>query len=197
MMDITDEKELVQRLRNGDFEAFEQLYRHYRKRLAGNFVKLLRSDVLAQDALPDLFLKVWNARATIDPTQSFRSSIYRIAENPGIDIYRTAARAKKLMQQLLAVCDSGYTHVEEHIISEENIRMVRQIIAQLPAQQKKVYTLHKLEGKSYEEISVLLRISPSTINKHIYRAHRFVKSQLLKAPQFTITLILTTLLAGM
>ena len=197
MMDITDEKELVQRLRNGDFEAFEQLYRHYRKRLAGNFVKLLRSDVLAQDALQDLFLKVWNARATIDPTQSFRSYIYRIAENQVIDIYRKAARDKMLMQQLLAVCDSGYTHVEEHIISEENIRMVRQIIAQLPAQQKKVYTLHKLEGKSYEEISVLLRISTSTINKHIYRAHRFVKSQLLKAPQFTITLILTTLLAGM
>ena len=47
-------------------------------------------------------------------------------------------------------------------------------IEALPAQRKLVFTLCKLEGKSYAEVSRLLQISESAVNDHISRAHRFI-----------------------
>ncbi|HMR19163.1 MAG TPA: sigma factor, partial [Sphingobacterium sp.] len=64
---------LLHRLREGDTLAFEQIYDRYKGRLAANFIRLLRNDELAKDALQDLFVRLWNSRSTIDVSQPFTS----------------------------------------------------------------------------------------------------------------------------
>ena len=69
--------------------------------------------------------------------------------------------------------------VEEHFISKENSGILYQAIELLPPKRKLVFRLCKLEGKTYEEVSLLLGISLSTISDHIVKANLFIKSQLL------------------
>lgn len=190
-----NEQGLLLRLQAGDTYAFEMLYNSYKHRLSANFIKLLRDDELAKDALQDLFVRVWNGRASIDPEQSFRAFLFRIAKNLVIDYYRKAARDKSMQEKMLRENEISYQHVEEQLVSRENIGLVRSIIDKLPEQQHRAYMLHKIEGKSYNEISELMGISPSTINKHIYMAHRFVKDRLAHSP-LLLKLLLVAILSG-
>lgn len=188
---VFDEKELVTRLREGDKVAFERLYAQYKTRLAGNFIKLLRDDELAKDAMQELSLKLWNARESIDVDQSFKAYLFRIAENLVFDYYKKMARDRAKETSLLSELEDWYSHIEEDLISKENISQVRAIIDKLPEKQRKAYVLHKMEGKSYKEIAEIMDIAPSTINKHIYTAHKFVKEQIIASAHFRKVILIT------
>lgn len=173
-----DEKELLVRMQQGDRGAFEAIYNHYKHRLAATLIRLLRDDELAKDVLQDLFMRIWNSRGQIDAGQPFRAYLYRIAENLVIDHYRKAARNHTMQAAMLRADYDVHRQTEERIFAKDELAYVRSIINKLPQQQRRAYVLHKFEGKSYREISELMNISPSTINKHIYAAHKFVKEQL-------------------
>lgn len=190
-----DEADLLQLLKKGDKKAFESLYHLYKERLAVNFIKLLRDDELAKDALQELFIRVWNNRLSIDLNQSFRSYLFRIAQNLAIDYYRKAARDKS-MQTLMLQQDNWYQHIEEQLVARENLAILYSILDKLPEKQRRAYILHKVENKSYKEISELMNITPSTINKHIHVAHQFVKEQLIRSPFLFRTILAVWLLAN-
>ena len=90
----SNEKYLIALLNNGNEGAFEELYRLYSNRLFGYFIKFVKSEIIAADLLQDAFIKIWNNRQNIDPEKSFRSYLFRIAENLVYDFFRKAARNK-------------------------------------------------------------------------------------------------------
>ncbi|ACU04560.1 RNA polymerase sigma factor [Pedobacter heparinus] len=191
-----DEQELLLALKKGEVAAFEEIYKRYKQRLAVNFLKLLRSEELAQDALQDLFIKIWTLRKSIDPDKSFQAYLFKIAQNIVFDFYRKAARDKKMQLQMLLENEDFYSHIEENLASKDNISLVHELIAQLPPQQQKVFTMFKLEEKSYKEISILLGISPSTINKHVHQANKVIKAELQSRIDIQFVIILSALLAS-
>lgn len=189
------ETELLIRLRNDDSLAFEEIYNNFKKPMALKLIKLLRDDELAQDALQDLFTRLWYNRRSIDIELSFSAYLYRIAQNLIIDIYRKAARDKKLRDMLLQSQPNWYQNVEELLIQKDQLVQIQSIIDKLPTHQKTTYLLYRIEGKSYKEISELLKISHSTINKHIYFANKFIKKQLILSPELAKCLIAAYLIA--
>ena len=78
------------RLLQGDELAFEKIYRLYSPRLYGKLLKLLKSVPQTEEILQDVFLKVWEYRASIDPEKSFRAFLFKIAENKVYDFFRKA-----------------------------------------------------------------------------------------------------------
>ncbi|WP_104383011.1 RNA polymerase sigma factor [Sphingobacterium sp. HMA12] len=191
---LTNEKDLLQRLIDGDHAAFEIIYHHYKQQLAVNFIKLLKDDDLATDALQDLFTRVWNNRASIDAKQSFKAYLYRIAKNLVIDFYRKAAHDKTLHDLLLRATD-WYSPIEEQLIKKENKEIFDSLLDKLPPQQRRAFELHKLKGKSYKEIADIMGITPTTINKHIYQASQSIKEQVLKSPHLFRVIFIPIILA--
>lgn len=173
--ELNNEKKWLLLLREGSEQAFEKIYLLYSKRLFGNLLKLVKSESIAQEILQEVFLKVWDNRRFIDTEKSFRSYLFKIAENKTYDFFRKAARDHKLQQLLLAAATEGYEHIESLIVNKENNRLLQQAIEALPPQRQQVFRLCKLEGKSYEEVSRLLGISTSTISDHIVKASRAVR----------------------
>lgn len=190
---LDNELELLQQLKDGNHGAFELIYHHYKQQLAVNFLKLLKDDDLAGDALQELFTRVWNNRTAIDPGQSFKAYLYRIAKNLAIDYYRKAASDRQL-RELLLQKTNWYDPIEEQLIKKENKQIFESLLAKLPEQQRRAFELHKLNGKSYKEIATLMGISPSTINKHIYQASRNIKEQVLKSPHLFRLILLPIIL---
>lgn len=175
---MPEERELLTRLRQGDYMAFNQLYQRYKIRLTGNIYRLVKSDELTEDILQDLFLKIWEMRGAIDPGKSFRSYLFRIGENLVYDLYRRAARDEKLLDHFFLYNKRHYQHVEEAVFNKEARSQLQQAIDSLPAQCRKVFVLFQIEGKSYREITEIMGISASTINNHLVRANHLLKSRL-------------------
>lgn len=190
MVNADPEKEydLVVRLKRGDVEAFHKLYVLYSARLYGMLVKLTKSETVSEDLLQNVFLKVWTGRDHIDPTQTFRAYLFKIAENLAYDFFRQSERDLRRRKELLLRTILYYEQGDEACYRHEKEMALYQAIESLPPQRKQVFTLCKLNGKSYEEVSQLLRISASTINDHIVKATRFLRERL--KGQFLLLLLL-------
>ena len=173
-----NENELVTRLRDDNQEAFAQLYRLYSGRLLGYIIRLVKSDWYAAELLQDTFVKLWNNRKNIDPDGSFRSYLFRIAENNVYDFFRKAARDKKLQEAIIKNACENYRHVEENLLTKENEQILQDAINLLPPKRRQIFQLIKIEERSYEEVSTLLNISVSTINDHIVKATKSIHEAL-------------------
>lgn len=191
-----DERTLLHKLRKGDAYAFEQIYHLYKRRIAGNFLKLLKSDELVEELLQDLFLRVWTHRERIDSEQPFRAYLFRISENMVYDLYRTAARDKKMRERLTFTQSESYTHVEEMIFNEEQSELLSRAISLLPPRRQQIFRLSKIEGKSYKEISEILNISQSTVNDHLLKANRFLRDYISENKDIATLLLVSSLLNG-
>ena len=173
-----NEEALVKELLTGDAQAFEKIYQLYSKRLYGHLLKLVKEPEEAKEILQEVFISVWRSREKIDPDKSFRSYLFKIAENKGVDFFRKTARDKKMEERLSVFASADYVYIEEMMISKEKAAMLQQAIAALPAQRRQVFSLCKLDAKSYQEVSALLGISVSTISDHIVKATKFIRLHL-------------------
>lgn len=108
-----NEKDLIILLNQDNQAAFEELYRLYSQRLLAYLTRLVKSQLFASEILQEAFIKIWNHQKNIDPEQSFRSYLFRIAENLVYDFFRKAARDQKLEAALINRACDEYRHVEE------------------------------------------------------------------------------------
>ena len=173
-----DEKELLALLKQGNEQAFEKIYNLYSPRLFGNIYRMVKSESTTQEILQDTFIKIWSGRDSIDPDKSFRSYLFRIAENKVYDFFRKAARDKKIQARLFSAATEEYEHIEEMIYRKENALVLQKAIDSLSPQRQQVYRLIKLDNKSYEEVSRLLGISVSTISDHIVKGNKAIREYL-------------------
>lgn len=171
---LLNEKELIQRIIKGDTMAFEQVYQHYAKRLSIKLLHLLKNEELAQDILQDVFLKVWEIRGNLDPELSFISLLYTIAGNYCKNSFRKAL-SQQLYEQHHGL-EEAYCPIEQQLEHKETGMALQAALDKLTPRQKQVFTLHKIEGRSYKEISELLGISPNTINQLMQQANKQLKA---------------------
>ncbi|WP_413670089.1 RNA polymerase sigma factor [Mucilaginibacter sp. Mucisp86] len=169
------EKELLARLRQGDSKAFDQIYHHYSLKIYANILRMVKDADDAQELLQDVFLKVWQKRHNIDPEQSFKSYLFRISRNLVYNFFRDVSIERKVMDYLASIGTELHTDLEDDLMFKEQKQLLEQAINQLPPQRRQVYTLCKIEGHSYAEVSRMLGISTSTISDHIVKATRFIK----------------------
>ena len=174
----SNEKGLVKLLTEGNEVAFEKLYRLYSDRLLAYLLKLLKSEDMACEVLQDVFIKIWHNRQHINVEQSFRSYLFRIAENLVYDFFRKAARDKKLQAVLIRRACKDYSPIEEGLCMKERSQLLQEAIDALPPKRREVFQLVKMEERSYEEVSLMLHVSTSTINDHIVKATKFIRKNL-------------------
>lgn len=195
-VNLTDEKTLLFQLKNGDERAFEILYNSYKFRLAGNLFKLLKSDDLVKETLQELFFKIWEVRTQIDPEKSFKSYLFRIAENLVNDYFRKVAKDKRLLAKMLASSSELYLHIEEDMLSKEEAQKLQQVIDMMPPQRKMVFTLCKLEGKSYKEVEEIMGINAKTISSHMLQANKFLRNHFKDSSGMVLSIVLSVLFKG-
>ena len=176
------EKELLLLFQKGDEVAFTAIYNLYSRQLFHKIFRMVNDEDTAKELLQDLFMKIWEIRQQVDPAKSFKSYLYTIGVNLVYDHFRKAAKDKRLASHLLAVAIDQYTHIEESVISKDNMNLIKNAVDKLSPQRKKVFILCKLEGKSYEEVSKELHISTSTIHDHMVKANYAVRNYLHNHP---------------
>jgi RNA polymerase sigma-70 factor (ECF subfamily) len=188
----TTEKELLTLLKGGDKLAFKQLYQLYSGKLASKLIYLLKSEELAQDVLQDVFLKIWFNRELIDIELSFGAYLFKIATNLSKNVIRKNVYDQSMRYDLSQ--EGFYDPAQEDDDAGQAKAILDDAMSQLTDRQREVYTLHKLEGLSYQEISDKLHISLSAINHHIQKANKQLKA-ILKSRSFELfILLLPTLL---
>lgn len=173
-----EEKSLIRNLKDGDEHAFTALYNRYSPLLYLNILKLVKGEETALDILQELFIKIWNNRTAIDPEKDFRAYLFSITYNQVRDFFRKAARDRRLEDQLVALTTECYEHIEQLLQQKETAAILDKAIDALPVQQRRIFILCRVEGRSYEEVAAMLELSIATIGNQLSKATKTVRNQL-------------------
>jgi RNA polymerase sigma-70 factor (ECF subfamily) len=194
---MQDESIMLSLLKTGDSKAFEQLYDLYSERIYLNLLKLVKSESIAEELLQDIFVKLWEKRAIIDVKTTFRAYLFRVMENRVHDFFRKTKLDKRLHNHIISIASEKYTHIEEAVFNREASGILWQALDTLPPRRKEIFRLCKIEGKSYEEVSRELHISPSTISDHIVKATKAIREFFDENRELALSLLIYTSLAGL
>lgn len=183
------EKELLSQVREGDVKAFEYIYNNYSARLYGSIIKIVKSPTVAEELLQETFQRIWEHRRTIDNNRSFKSYVFTIARNLVYDYFNKASRQKLLERYLQSKEENAVVGFSHQLEEKESELLLENAVHQLPPQRKLVYTLCKIEGKSYEDVSKTLGISVSTISDHIVKATKSIRAYYLSRALLFVSLL--------
>lgn len=167
---LYNEKELLVLIEQGDEVAFATLFNHYRNRVYSIALKLSCSSSLAEEAVQDVFLKIWLRRADLGHVQSFSAYLFTIVQNT---MYKTLRQIAQKHQKRLPLQPEELGLVSDpelELLDREYHNILQKGIQKLPAQQKQVYQLIREKGLKRGEVASLLNLQPDTVKYHLSKA---------------------------
>ncbi|QJB33822.1 RNA polymerase sigma-70 factor [Chitinophaga oryzae] len=170
-----EEAVLLQRLQQGDTEAYITLYDQYYPSLYTYILHFINIPELAEDTLQEVFIKIWEIRERINPELSFSGYLYRITRNHVFKRLKKISADAALRLQAMQELQHQTEDADTRLLWKQYESLLHQAIAQLPPQRQKVFRLCREESKSYEEVAVELGISRNTVKEHMVLAMKSIK----------------------
>ena len=172
---LIDDSELMERLRKGDRDAFACIYRRYRLNLYTLAMRYLKNRADAEDAVQQLFVKLWSIREALYITTNLRGYLYAMLKHSVLNHLRnhtSALQHNYAIVQKGPTCDDDlFTYAERHHRED----LLSWAIGQLPHQQRQV-AMMRCEGYSNREIAQRMHLSVNTVNTHYRECVKSLKT---------------------
>ena len=127
----------------------------------------------AEDVVQETMMKVWNRRDQWEQIESIEAFCLTICRNLSLDKVRRMDNQTQSLDAAYDPKDLGVSsNPEEQAIQSDRIRLVRQMISQLPEKQRSCMQLRDMEGKSYKDIAAILDITEEQVKVNIFRARQ-------------------------
>jgi RNA polymerase sigma-70 factor (family 1) len=175
---LYEEKALLMEVSQGDEKAFRRLFDQYRQKIYSLSMHLTRSDVVSEEIVQDVFMKVWTNKNQLVQLDYFNAWLRTVARNTIISYLRSLTREKLALNKLGAVSDNSGNSTEDTLIEKEYRQILEEAIKKLPPQQKKAYLLSRQAGLKNDEIARQMGISIYTAKEYLHLALRFIRSYL-------------------
>jgi RNA polymerase sigma-70 factor (ECF subfamily) len=175
-VDLPETKYLVSRLRNGDKKAFESIYLIYHKQVLGLAIRYLKDQQLAEDAVQDVFSKLWSNRHKLDSEKSIKAFLFTVLKNHVLNMIKKRKRQILRQFEYAEVNKKESRSTDQEIIYEDTENILSEGLNKLPEKKKIVFNLKTIEGYSNREIANQLGISIHTVKSQFYKANKFIKN---------------------
>lgn len=175
-MRLIDDTELMERLREGDDLALKLIYDKYWTQLYTSAYNMLHDQPACQDIIQDLFINLWNKREQIEIKASLKSYLFASVR---YEVYRQVRHGSVREEIFENIQDRLQTPSEYgNIEHRELLSFVNSIVNNLSEKCKVVYKLSREEQLSHKEIASKLSISPKTVENHLNKALRQLRTSL-------------------
>lgn len=173
---LVDDRELVDRVKQGDASAYDVLVRRHVARAMAVARRLLGNVEDAEDLVQEAFMRALARLGTFDQTRAFAPWFFRLLINTGIN----ARKARALRAAEPERGDVPSRGASPHDAAER--REIRErfaaALAALPPRQRLVISMFEVDGLSTAEIAESLRISRETVRWHHHQARHALRSAL-------------------
>lgn len=179
-----EETVLIENLTKSDEAAFVTLFESYKSRIYNTLLSLVHDEKDAEDLTQDVFVEIYESIGKFQSRAKLSTWIYRIAVSKGLDFIRRKKRKKRFAFVTSLFGESGEIAHDsanfEHpgILSEnkELSKILFKAISDLKESQKVAFTLHKIEGLSYSDVSEIMGITLSSVESLIFRAKKNLRA---------------------
>ncbi len=164
---------IIQKVAEGDSKAFTQLYDYYKEPGLRFIFSIVKDKEEAENMLQEVFVKIWNRRDQINPELNFKAYLFTCLKNMAFDHLKKMDKNQQMLSQyLLKVKDN---HEQDVDVEEVKINMLMSAMSTLPKKRKMILQLIVNEGKSYQEIAEIMRISKNTVKNQLVKAKQYLR----------------------
>jgi RNA polymerase sigma-70 factor (ECF subfamily) len=186
MADNTTDKEIIERVKNGDKKAYDLLVLKYQQRVINLISRFVKNHADALDVSQETFIKAYKALPNFRGESAFYTWLYRIAVN-------TAKNHLTVQSRKITKSDYDVTEIEQIegnmtlteqttpenlLIKDELQETVLNTIENLPEDLKSAIMLREIEGLSYEEIATVMECPVGTVRSRIFRAREIIDNKI-------------------
>lgn len=182
-----DEGAIIERCKQGDLSAFDDLVRRYEKQVYNFAYRMTGNYDDASDIASDAFVKVYNAIETFRGDAHFTTWLFRIVTNLYLDERkRSKAHMNIPLDEYIDLEESSVTRQVEDpspsplelIECAERSDTLERTINMLPEYQRIMIHLYHSQGQSYEEIAEIVGLPIGTVKSRLNRARLALKEKL-------------------
>ncbi len=166
----------VERIRDGDEQAFEELFHAFYPRLCAFAVTYVGSYDAARDVVQDVFLKIWKRRTRWRLHTSLKSYLYQAVRNQSLN-HRKSEQRRRDREQASRPGGAALA-AEDEVLRKELGEAIWAAIDQLPPRRRRAFVLHRQHGLTYKEVAQVMGTQPKTVENQIGRALKFLRKEL-------------------
>ena len=173
-----NELELIERLKKGDETAFRMIVETWQDMVFNTSLGVVQNTEDAEDVAQEVFVQVYESINQFKGDSKFSTWLYRIAVTKSLDHLRKKKRKKRFafLQSLFGANEEEVIHTPDFhhpgvgLENKEKAAVLFKAIEKLPDNQKTAFTLHKLEGLSYQEVADVMETTVSSVESLMHRA---------------------------
>ena len=179
-------KDLINRSRQNDLKAFEQLVIIYQHKVYGLCYQLAGNYSDAQDLAQEVFIQAYSSIKSFRNESDLGTWLHRIAVNKWINIQRKNKRNGTVSIDAPLNTDKGELqrevpspdgNPEDILETKEYHNLVKKALQLIPYEHRTVLFLREVQGYSYEEIAVIMDCSIGTVRSRLNRARKNLKDK--------------------
>ena len=185
---MINQEEFIENLRSGNQAAFSLLIDDYQQKVFHTCISYVPNKEDAEDIAQEVFLEVYKSIGKFKENSKLSTWIYKICTNKCLEFIRKKNAKKRLvfMQRILGneiPLDktnffTEFNHPGILLEHKEQSETIYLAINTLPESQKTVFTLAKLDGKTYQEIAEITGKSMSSVESIMFRAKKNLQKKL-------------------
>ncbi len=161
---------------NHEADIFCKQYTTYSRRLYALAYQILRNHDAAKDVVQDVYLQLWQKRATLQPDKEILPLLQTMTRNACIDVLRiTHSEACETLP-----AEEADRSVESQIEKRDQLNHVLALIQQLPIDQQRIMELRLIRGLEFAEIATLTGLEEGNIRVLLSRARKTLRELILK-----------------
>lgn len=170
---------LLRRVARGDHAALAELIRRHQHRLYQIAYRLLKDPLEAEDALQEVFIKVYEHAHRYEPKASVAAWLHRITANHCLNLLRQRHPRESLDQEDAPQLSSPQATPLQALEEQDLSRRLEELLAALPENQRRALILKRFAGLSYQEIAQEMGLSPQAVDGLLKRARQSLKKALI------------------
>ncbi len=169
---------LMERIRSGDYAAFEALVEAHQARVLGTAARMLGDATEAEDIAQQVFIRVWNSAARYEAGAKFTTWLLTITRNLVFNESRRRKRHPAGPTPEGADAPDPARTPSAELLEAERQAAIEAAIASLPEAQRLAVVLRRYQDVSYEEIAQVLEVSVPAVKSLLFRARTELRERL-------------------
>lgn len=173
------EKEFIDRLKKGDEKAFRKLTDDHGQMIFNTCYSFLKNQDDADDIAQDVFVEAFQSIHRFRSEANIRTWLYRIAINKSLNFMKRQKR-HSFTDDFTNIKDDSLqeSDASKNTEDEERLKIIYDAVQSLSKNQRIAFTLHKIDDKSYKEISEIMNVSVSSVESLMHRAKTNLQKKL-------------------
>jgi RNA polymerase sigma factor (sigma-70 family) len=183
-----NQPELIVQLQQGDGSAFKKLVDEWQDMVYNTALGIVQNADDADDITQEVFIQVYRSVSSFKGDSKFSTWLYRITLGKALDHEKKKKRKKRFgfVQGLFGADGAEQAHAVEfehpgvQLEKKERAGELFSALKQLPDNQRIAFTLHKLEGQSYQQVAEIMNTTLYAVESLMSRAKTNLRKELKK-----------------